>query len=416
MNEAATIDPMTTNPTAVGPAAIHPTAVGPAAVGPAAVMSPDRTPAVDTEVTVMVVDDEPVNIKVVARLLDIAGHRDCISVTDSREAIAVMRRRRPDIILLDVMMPGISGLDLLRMIREDDRGRSIPVVVLSAATDRSTRVQALDLGANDFLGKPIDPSELVPRVGNLLRLQSAQRQLRRQNERLEAEVARRTGELEASRRDLLHCLARAAEYRDDDTGFHVLRVGHYARTIARALSMDDVYVDRIEQAAQLHDVGKIGVPDAILHKPGRLTAEEYERMKRHAVLGKQVLERLSPEEETALRHHAGIGSELMAVAKFPILDMAHRIALTHHEWFDGSGYPLGLAGDDIPLEGRITAVADVFDALSSKRCYKDAMPLSKCFEIMTGERGTHFDPEVLDAFLSRRDEIVAIQMRYAENA
>ena len=165
----------------------------------------------------------------------------------------------------------------------------------------------------------------------------------------------------------------------------------------------------------LHDVGKIGIADNILRKPGRLTVEEFELMQKHAGLGKRVLQRMSPQEEMALRHHADIGARVLAAAHSPVLDMATRIALTHHEWWDGMGYPLGLKGEDIPLEGRITAVADVFDALSTKRCYKEAFPIDKCFSIMQQESGTHFDPSVLEAFFSRRSEVVEVQMRYAND-
>ena len=264
--------------------------------------------------------------------------------------------------------------------------------------------------------EPIDPSELAPRVGNLLSLKSHQDRLQDYSHELESAVKRRTAELEASRRDILHCLARAAEYRDDDTGHHVIRVGRYARLVATGLGMTEDYVDCIGQAAQLHDVGKIGVADDILRKPGRLTDAEFELMQKHSSFGKRVLQRLSPQEESALRHHADIGAKVLGIGRSPVLDMATRIALTHHEWWNGSGYPLGLQGEDIPIEGRITAVADVFDALSTKRCYKEAFSLDKCFAIMNDERGTHFDPAVLDAFTKQRAKIVEVQMQYADES
>ncbi|QDU58755.1 HD domain-containing phosphohydrolase [Aeoliella mucimassa] len=363
----------------------------------------------------VVIDDEPVNIKVVSRLLRIEGYTSFVSTTDSREAIDLIRGESPDLVLLDLMMPHVSGLDILSELRQQPSLSHTPVIVLTASTDQETRVDALRRGANDLLNKPIDPSELAPRVGNLLVLKRHQDQLRDQSRELEAAVQRRTAELEASRRDLLHCLARAAEFRDDDTGHHVLRVGRYARLVAEAMQFDASFIDCIEQAAQLHDVGKIGVADAVLKKPGKLTEEEFDVMQKHAGLGKRVLQRLSPQEEIALRHHADIGAKVLGVANSPVLDMATRIALTHHERWDGSGYPIGLKGNDIPIEGRITAVADVFDALSTKRCYKQAFPIDRCFEIMAESRGTHFDPVVLDAFFSKRAEIVETQMRYADD-
>lgn len=365
---------------------------------------------------IVVVDDEPVNIKVVSRLLRIEGYTQFVSTSDAREALKLIRDESPDAVLLDLMMPYVSGLDILAAMREDEVTLHTPVIILTASTDQETRVEALRSGANDFLNKPIDPSELAPRVGNLLALKRHQDRLQNDSRELEAAVRERTAQLEASRRDILHCLARAAEFRDDDTGHHVLRVGRYARLIAESLGMDTDYVECIEQAAQLHDVGKIGVADDVLKKPGQLTDEEFDLMQKHAGLGKRVLQRLSPQEEIALRHHADIGAKVLGVAHSPVLDMATRIALTHHEWWDGTGYPLGLKGADIPLEGRITAVADVFDALGTKRCYKDAFPIDKCYRIMQEERDTHFDPQVLDAFFSKRKEVVEVQMRFADEA
>ncbi|WP_442484427.1 HD domain-containing phosphohydrolase [Aeoliella sp. SH292] len=363
---------------------------------------------------IVVIDDEPVNIKVVQRLLQIEGYENFVSTSDAREALALVRGESPDLVLLDLMMPHISGLEILAALRADINTLHTPVIVLTASTDRETRIEALSTGANDFLNKPIDPSELVPRVANLLALKRQQDILEDYSRQLEVAVRERTAELEASRRDILHCLARAAEFRDDDTGHHVLRVGRYARLLADALGYDEEYLDLIEQAAQLHDVGKIGIGDDILKKPGRLTEDEFECMRRHSSLGKRVLQRMSPQEEIALRHHADIGAKVLGVSNSPVLDMATRIALTHHEWWNGRGYPLGLEGEDIPIEGRITAVADVFDALSTRRCYKEAFPISKCFEIMEAERGTHFDPALLDAFFTKRAEILEVQMRYAD--
>ncbi|WP_158262176.1 MULTISPECIES: HD domain-containing phosphohydrolase [Pirellulaceae] len=364
---------------------------------------------------IVVVDDEPVNIKVVSRLLRIEGYTQFVSTSDSRDAIQLLRQEQPDLVLLDLMMPHVSGIDILRQMREDKTLAHTPTIILTATTDRDTRVEALRTGANDFLNKPIDPSELVPRVGNLLVLKRHQDRLENYSRELESAVRERTAQLEASRRDILHCLARAAEFRDDDTGYHVLRVGRYARIIAQGMGMDTAEIDEIEQAAQLHDVGKIGIADDVLKKPGRLTDDEFQLMQKHANLGKRVLQRMSPQLELALRNHAKIGSDVLGAAKSPVLEMAARIALTHHEWWDGSGYPLGLKGEDIPLEGRITAIADVFDALSTKRCYKNAFPIDKCFTIMAEERGTHFDPDILDVFFAKRKEIVDVQMQYADD-
>jgi putative two-component system response regulator len=365
---------------------------------------------------VMIVDDEPTNIKVLRRLLELEGFREFVTSTDSPPAVEMIRRERPDVVLLDLMMPYVSGLDILASVRNDPDIAEIPIIILTAVTDRDTRVQAVELGAIDFLNKPIDPSELVPRVRNVLIAKASHDQLRNYSHDLEAAVRERTAELEASRRDLIHCLARAAEYRDDDTGHHVLRVGKYAGLIGKALGLDDDAVDSLEQAAALHDIGKIGIPDAVLLKPGKLTSDEFSIMQKHSGFGKRILSRCSPDDESTLRRHAVVGAQIHEVGSSHVLEMARTIALTHHERWDGTGYPLGLKGQDIPLMGRITAAADVFDALSSRRCYKDAFPLDKCFAIMDEQRGAHFDPDVLDAFVKVRDQIVAVQLQYADEA
>jgi putative two-component system response regulator len=210
------------------------------------------------------------------------------------------------------------------------------------------------------------------------------------------------------------CLARAAEYRDDDTGHHVVRVGLYAGIIARRLGLDRAAVELIEQAAQLHDVGKIGITDEILKKPGKLDPAEFECMKRHCEFGRNIIEPFADSEWKALRTHTSIGAKIMEPGTSPILVMATKIALTHHEKWDGSGYPEGLAGEAIPIEGRITAVADVFDALSHKRPYKPAFPLDKCLGVMEDGRGKHFDPIVLDAFFAGLDEVEGVRRHYLE--
>jgi putative two-component system response regulator len=238
--------------------------------------------------------------------------------------------------------------------------------------------------------------------------------LRNHAQVLEDAVRRRTVELEASRRDVIYCLARAAEMRDDDTGHHVLRVGKYAAVIGRAMGLDESAVEMLEQAAQLHDIGKIGIPDEILLRPGKLDPEQYERMQKHVGLGHKIIEPLSCAEWEKLKHHVEIGQQVLETSRSPLLKMAARIALTHHERWNGKGYPLGLEKEDIPLEGRITAVADVFDALSSRRPYKPPFPIDKCFEIIEEERGEHFDPAIVDIFLAQRPAIAEIQIRFAD--
>lgn len=364
---------------------------------------------------ILIVDDEPINVKVCQKYLHELGYKRCIGLTDSARTITVILEERPDVVILDVMMPVVSGMDVLKLIRRHDELSHLPVLILTASSDRTTKLSVLNLGATDFLTKPIDPSELAPRIRNVLVVKRYHDTLRNHAQALEEAVRQRTADLESSRMDVIHCLARAVEYRDDQTGRHVERVGRYAGIIAGALGLDDATVTMIEQAAQLHDVGKIGVPDDILLKPGALTPEEFERMQKHTLFGRRIVEQMSDRDWEKLRQHVQIGSRILAAPRSPLLSMAARIALTHHERWDGSGYPIGLAGEDIPLEGRITAVADVFDALSSHRPYKPSYPVDKCFGILRSESGAHFDPKVIDAFFSRRDQIVQTQMDLADS-
>ncbi|MGV3485127.1 MAG: HD domain-containing phosphohydrolase [Planctomycetaceae bacterium] len=358
---------------------------------------------------IMIIDDEIVNVRVLKRYLSGVGYTDIVTTTDSATAMALIERENPDLLLLDIMMPDVSGIDILRMLREHRRYRHLPVLIVTANADLETKRVCLELGATDFLHKPVDPLDLLPRVRNTLITKSFQDQLAGYAQQLEKRVAQRTRELEASRKQVVQCLARAAEYRDTETGNHIIRVGRFAGVIAKQLGFTDDEVNNIEMAAQLHDVGKIAIPDAILHKPGKLDPEEFDYIKRHAALGHSIVRPHSPEDAERLREHVTAGGQLLIVQSSPLLRLAASIALSHHERWDGTGYPLGLKGEDIPLEARITSVADVFDALSSVRPYKGAMPRERCFEILTEGRGTQFDPRVLDAFFAQADAIVEIQ-------
>lgn len=363
----------------------------------------------------MIVDDEPYNIMVVQKFLQHAGYQRFATTTDSTKAISLMQQNPPDVVLLDIMMPEVSGLDLLRIMKATPQLATIPVIVLTASADASVKTEALQLGANDFLSKPVEPGELVLRVRNVLTLKLHFDMVANYSINLERQVQERTRELAESRRQVIYCLARAAEFRDNDTGRHVIRVGKYAGVIAREMGFNDAQVEALEMAAQLHDVGKIGIPDAILHKPGKLDPEEFDFMQKHTGFGKQIIECMATDEWSRLKEHTKIGSKLLDPKASPVMSMACRIALTHHEWWNGGGYPLGLAGEDIPVEGRITAVADVFDALSSKRPYKKPIPREQCFQMLEEKRGQHFDPTVLDAFFRRAGEITEIQIRYADD-
>jgi putative two-component system response regulator len=366
------------------------------------------------QLKVMVLDDEPYNCLVVRKHLRDAGYTSVVAISNSSDAIEAIHREQPRLLLTDIMMPGVSGLDIIRLLKADVRTRRLPVLVLTASTDVDTKRAALELGATDFLTKPVEAMELLPRVRNALVTKAFEDKLANYAETLEDEVRIRTAELMASRKELIRCLARAAEYRDDNTGSHVLRVGRYVGIIAEGLGFNTAEAEDLELAAQLHDLGKIGIPDAILNAPGKLDPETYALMQRHAAFGKRILQPLAEQEANNLRRHSDLGASLLGISSSPILTLAARIAQTHHEWWDGSGYPLGLAGDDIPLEGRITAVADVFDALSSARSYKKAFPREKCFAILREGSGTQFDPRVLEAFFARSEAIVKIQLDHMD--
>lgn len=363
---------------------------------------------------VMVIDDEAINIKLVRKVLQEKGFFRFSDVTDPREALAKIRTEAPDIILLDIMMPHISGLELLEAIRASAHLQHVPVLILTASTDRETKLEALELGATDFLMKPVDRAELIPRVRNALKMKACHDHFQNSSNRLAQTVKQRTEEIALSRIEIVNCLARAAEFHDDITGRHTVRVGRYAALIGRELGLPTQQLQLLELAAQLHDVGKIGIPDSILQKEGQLTPEEFNIMKRHCAMGKSVFEGDSGVTGITSGYQAPSESQKYEPKHSPLLQLAARIALTHHERWDGTGYPMGLAGEQIPLEGRITAVADVFDALSCKRSYKDAFPLNHCFELLDEGRASQFDPEVLDAFLKCRDEVLEIQIGLAD--
>ncbi|MDB2687374.1 response regulator [Mariniblastus sp.] len=331
-------------------------------------------------------------------------------------AIDQIHEEQPDLILSDINMPDVTGLDILRIRQKNPGLTSIPILILSASSEQTVKREALELGATDFLAKPVDPSDLSLRVQNALIVKRHHDHLADQAIELEKQVRERTKQLEESREQVIHCLARAAEYRDNETGEHIIRVGKYCRVIAEELGYPEAYCREIELAAQLHDVGKIGIPDSVLLNPGRLTSEEFEIMKTHCGVGLEIMEPLSEGDKNRVRRHASSGGFIMDSTDSPILELAASIARTHHEKWDGTGYPSQLAGESIPIEGRICCVADVYDALCSERPYKPKFPLKKCLEIMLSERGTRFDPRILDAFFARFEKIEEIRKRYDDQS
>ncbi len=329
-------------------------------------------------VTILVVDDQEANVVLLKRLLEQHGFNNVRTTTNAHTALEWMRTQLPDIVLLDLMMPNIDGFMVLEELQgfvpEDEY---LPVVVLTADTTSNSRRRALHLGARDFLSKPFDSVEVVLRIRNLLQTRWLHVQLQHQNMHLEEQVRQRTLELEQARDEILSRLARTAEYRDDDTGRHTQRVGSMAERIAHKLGLEQQFCQRLGRAALLHDIGKIGIPDRVLLKQGRLTDEEY----------------------TLIKTHTQIGGELLSASTFPLLALACEVAMTHHERWDGRGYPNGLRGAAIPLAGRIVAVADTFDALTHARPYKEAWPLEAAVEELRQHAGSQFDPAVVAACL-----------------
>jgi putative two-component system response regulator len=364
---------------------------------------------------IMIVDDEQLVIRVVRRFLSSDGYENFITVTDPREALETIDRVQPDVVLLDIMMPHITGLDLLNVRQKTVSMQHIPFIILSANSENQIKREALQLGATDFLSKPVDPSDLILRVQNALTVKRHHDHLANYAVELERQVRERTQQIERSREQIIHCLARAAEYRDNETGEHVIRVGKYCAVIADQLGFGPEYCHEIELAAQLHDVGKIGIPDSVLLNPGKLNAEEFEIMKTHCGLGMTIMEPLADTEGDRVRRHTDMGGFIMDGVDSPMLELAATIARTHHEKWDGTGYPFQLKGDNIPIEGRICCVADVYDALCSERPYKPKFPIKKCLEIMLSERGTRFDPIVLDAFFERIEEIERVRQAYDDS-
>jgi putative two-component system response regulator len=309
------------------------------------------------------------------------------------------------------MMPYLSGLDILAALRRNEQYEDLPVIILTAASDQQTKLEALRLGATDFLQKPVEAAELQARMRNVLAIKAHQDRLKQHAWELETEVARRSAELAEAHREVVQCLATVGEYRDTETGKHIARVGRYAEIIAKYLGMSQEFIGRIPEAAPLHDIGKVGIPDAILLKPGKLEQAEFEQMKHHCEYGRHMCE-LPAEQPEACQLHTELGRAIATIGHSPILQMAAVIAYTHHERWDGSGYPQGLRGEAIPIEGRITALADVFDALTSVRPYKPAFPLDRSLEIIRQGHGSQFDPQVADAFFAGLEEVIAIHHRY----
>ncbi|MEN6449445.1 MAG: HD domain-containing phosphohydrolase [Thermoguttaceae bacterium] len=322
-----------------------------------------------------------------------------------------------DAVVTDVRMPGISGLDLLDRIQQCEKTRQVPVVVLTGLNDRVLKQQALEHGAADLLNKPVDAGQLIARLRNVLETKRRQDDLRAANNSLAEQVERQRFDMVRSRMSVICRLGMAAEFRDEDTGNHVIRVGCFSRAVAVELGRPRPFLEMLLLAAPLHDIGKIGIPDSVLLKPGPLDDAEWAVMQRHCEIGECILREQSKVVVPLLDWYAGDSPEMKnsLVNHDPVLETAAAIAMAHHERWDGSGYPQGLAGEEIPLEARIVAVADVFDALISDRPYRPARPEEEVLSIMGNAVGSHFDPTVYAAFLRALPEIRAVRSRFADD-
>ncbi|MES2160492.1 MAG: HD domain-containing phosphohydrolase [Pseudomonadota bacterium] len=320
---------------------------------------------------ILAVDDEASNLQLLRHILQ--DQYRLLFAKDGPRALELARQERPQLILLDVMMPGMTGYEVCRQLKDDEATVAIPVIFVTALSDASDEVVGFEAGAVDYITKPVSPPIVRARVRTHLSLV-------------------RVDELARTRLEIVQRLGLAAEYKDNETGLHVIRMSHYSRILGRAAGMSEAEADDLLHAAPMHDVGKIGIPDNILQKPGPLETAEWKVMQTHAAIGGDIIG----------QHPGGM------------LAMAHQVAMTHHEKWDGSGYPNGLAGEQIPLVGRIVAIADVFDALTSARPYKPEWPLPQAVEYLEQQRGKHFDAELVDLFLTQMPALLEIKQRWAE--
>ncbi|OHB35814.1 MAG: two-component system response regulator [Planctomycetes bacterium GWA2_40_7] len=351
---------------------------------------------------ILVVDDDEQNRELLVAMLEALGYETEFAI-DGFDALGKLSLDI-DLVLLDVMMPGMDGFEVTRKIRSTPPYSDLPVVMVTALTSKEDRIRAVEVGANDFISKPIDKTELTVRTVSLLKMKEHQDTIKQYQKELEDKVEKRTADLrtvlsekiEAHRRiyqahlDTINRLVIAAEYKDEDTADHIKRMSNYCALLAKALKLTPQEIEVLYYASSMHDVGKIGIPDHILLKPGKHNPEEWEIMKQHTTIGGYILDN-SPSE---------------------LLQSGEIIALSHHEKWDGSGYPKGLSGENIPLLGRICAVTDVYDALTSKRPYKEAFSNEKSLEIMKEGSGKHFDPNLISIFFNNLDEVFAIQKKF----
>ncbi|WP_218628250.1 MULTISPECIES: two-component system response regulator [unclassified Variovorax] len=368
-------------------------------------MSLDLDPDIARRPAILVVDDTPDNLMLLSNLLK---DQYAVKVANSGEkALKIVRAGEPpDLILLDVMMPGLSGHDVARQLKADPTTRDIPIIFLTALSSEKDETLGLEIGAADYITKPIRPPVMLARVDTQLKIKAAADFLRDQKDYLEQEVARRTREISAIQDVTILAMASLAEARDNETGNHIRRTQHDVRVLAEQLRehprfghfLDDATIALLFKSAPLHDIGKAGIPDRILLAPGTLSPEEFEIMKTHTTLGRDAIEQAERQ----------LGTDVA------FLRVAKDIIYSHQEKWDGSGYPEGLAGDAIPIAARLMALADAYDTLTSRGVYKDGMSHDEAVQLIEEGRGTHFDPDIVDAFLARTDDFRQIALRFAD--
>jgi len=338
----------------------------------------------DHKASVLVVDDTSENIDLLVEILK--GEYTVRAAINGEQGLKIARlAKAPDLILLDIMMPGIDGFEVCRRLKQDPTTSHIPIIFVTAKITTSDEIMGFSLGAVDYITKPISPPVVLARVRTHLALYD-------QNRELDRKVRQQTQDIHDTRLKIIHRLGRAAEFKDDNTGLHVIRMSHYARVLGIAAGMSETMADMLLDAAPMHDIGKIGIPDAILQKPGRLDEQEWAIMQTHAQMGEEIIGKDDSE----------------------LLTMARIVAISHHERWDGSGYPNALAGEDIPMVGRIVAIADVFDALTSVRPYKDSWSVDDAVAYLQQQAGKQFEPKLVSLFIENIDEIIAIKERLSD--
>ncbi|MCW9033122.1 MAG: response regulator [Rhodospirillales bacterium] len=343
---------------------------------------------------ILVVDDNAANVELLEMMLNLAGYDNVQVTTDSRQVKPMFLEEPFDLILLDIRMPYLDGFQVMEQLAEIVENDYVPILVLTAQKDMETRLRALELGARDFVTKPFDRTEVLNRIENMLEVRCLYNERTNSAKILEHKVMERTQELHHTRLEIIRRLGRAGEYRDNETGMHIIRMSKSSQRLALAAGLAEAHAEMVLNASPMHDVGKIGIPDRILLKPGKLDKDEWEIMKTHPQIGADII--------------GNDGANLMK--------MASAIALTHHEKWDGTGYPNGLKGEEIPIEGRISSICDVFDALTSERPYKKAWPVEKAIGLIKEETGKQFDPKLVPLFLEILPDVMEISQEYTDDA